>query len=167
VIIDAVVTDTPIFIYISNVTNGSHVGSLVLNNIKLSNVTAAVGVLNGTTVLAGGTTTILAGGTTTIDSWVQGNVYSGTKSTGKLTQGMIQSAAKPQSLLNSDGSIFQRGHPQYETYSVDQFISVKDEGATGDGQTDDTDALNAIMTKLDVFGLCQFNSNSTLFTVLG
>ena len=80
---------------------------------------------------------------------------------------MIQSAAKPQSLLNSDGSIFQRGHPQYETYSVDQFISVKDEGATGDGQTDDTDALNAIMTKVDVFGLCQFNSNSTSFTVLG
>jgi glucan 1,3-beta-glucosidase len=139
-IIDAIVKNTPVFIQNSNATNGTLAGSLVLNNIKLSNVPIAVGLLNGSTVLAGGDTAI--------NSWGQGNVYTGTNSKPKFTQGTIPFAVKPKSLVDSAGRIFQRRHPQYETYAVDQFVSVKDEGAKGDGKTDDTDALNAIMRKV-------------------
>ncbi|KIJ14887.1 glycoside hydrolase family 55 protein, partial [Paxillus involutus ATCC 200175] len=61
-IIDAVVTNTPIFVRSSTASNGTLAGSLVLNNIKLTNVPTAVGVVGGTTVLAGGTTTIASWG---------------------------------------------------------------------------------------------------------
>jgi hypothetical protein len=140
-----VVTNTPIFIRNSQPTDGSLAGSLVLNNIKLSNVPIAVGVLNGATVLSGGNTII--------HSWVQGNVYSGTNSKAKFTQGRIPSVARPTSLIDANGKIFQKSHPQYEHYAVHQFASVKNEGAKGDGKTDDTKALNKIMEKVNVLHL--------------
>lgn len=147
------ITDTPIFIRNSNATHDVLAGSLVLNNIRLSNVPIAVGVLNGTTVLAGGDTTI--------HSWGQGNVYSGTSSKAKFTQGTIPSVAKPNSLIDGAGKIFQKSHPQYEDYSVHQFVSVKDQGAKGDGKTDDTKALNKIMEKVNVLAL----ASDTVLTI--
>ncbi len=50
-IVDAVVVNTPIFIRNSAPSKGTLRGSLVLNNIKLTNVTTAVGVVGGTTVV--------------------------------------------------------------------------------------------------------------------
>ncbi|KAH7929806.1 glycoside hydrolase family 55 protein [Leucogyrophana mollusca] len=137
-IIDAVVTNTPIFIQTSSASNGTLAGSLVLNNIQLNNVPTAVSE-NGTT--------ILEGGTMTIDSWGQGNVYAGTDGNGTFTQGDIYSAYKAPSLLDSSGMIFGKGHPQYINYAVDQIMSVKSQGAVGDGVTDDTDAINAVFSK--------------------
>lgn len=153
------VTDTPIFIRNSNATHGVLAGSLVLNNIKLSNVPIAVGVLNGSTVLAGGNTTI--------HFWAQGNVYSGTDSKAKFTQGTIPSVAKPKSLIDHTGKIFQRSHPQYEDYTVSQFVSVKDKGAKGDGKTDDTEALNKIMERVSALVLTLKTVLTTCFAVLG
>ncbi|KIM87551.1 glycoside hydrolase family 55 protein [Piloderma croceum F 1598] len=155
-IIDAVITDTPIFIRNSNATHGALAGSLVLNNIQLSNVPIAVGVLNGTTVLAGGHTTI--------HSWGQGNVYSGTSSKAKFTQGTIPSVAKPKSLIDGAGKIFQKSHPQYEDYSIHQFVSVKDQGAKGDGKTDDTKALNMIMEKYSGCKIIYFDAGTYIVT---
>ncbi len=51
-IIDAVVTNTPIFVRSSIPSNGHLQGSIVLNNIKLTNVPIAVGVKNGATVVS-------------------------------------------------------------------------------------------------------------------
>ncbi|KAJ7702338.1 exo-beta-1,3-glucanase [Mycena rosella] len=137
-IIDATVTNTPIFVRTSTPSNGKLIGagSLVLNNIKLNNVPTAVGVVGGAVVLAGGTTTIA--------SWGQGNVYHGTNAAGTFTQGTIATPSKPAVLLDSSGKIFGRTHPQYAGYAVSQFISVRDQGAKGDGKTDDTAALKAI-----------------------
>ncbi|KAJ7702300.1 beta-1,3-glucanase [Mycena rosella] len=137
-IIDATVTDTPIFVRSAAPSNGTLVGSLVLNNIHLKNVSTAVGVVNGEDVLAGGSHV-------TIDTWVQGNVYS--NSTGVFTQANIPAPPKPASLLDSTGKIFGKTHPQYAHYHVNQFVSVRDHGATGDGETDDTTAINAILCK--------------------
>ncbi|KAJ7077180.1 pectin lyase fold/virulence factor [Mycena belliarum] len=136
VIIDATVTNTPVFVRTSAASNGVLGGSLVLNNIKLNNVPTAVGVVGGAVVLAGGTTTI--------SSWGQGNVYTGTNSVGRFTQGSIPAPNKPASLLDSSGKIFGKSHPQYGAYAVSQFVSVRDQGAKGDGTTDDTAALKAI-----------------------
>ncbi|EGN96215.1 glycoside hydrolase family 55 protein [Serpula lacrymans var. lacrymans S7.3] len=138
-IIDAVVTDTPIFVQSSEASNGTLAGSLVLNNIQLNNVPTAVGVANGDVVLAGGTMTIA--------SWGQGDVYSGTDPNGNFEQGNIYAAYKDPSLLDSAGRIFGKAHPQYFDYAVDQFITVKSQGAVGDGVTDDTDAINAVLSK--------------------
>ncbi|KAJ7470265.1 exo-beta-1,3-glucanase [Mycena latifolia] len=135
-IIDATVSNTPIFLRTSTASNGKLGGSLVLNNIKLTNVPTAVGVVGGAVVLAGGTTTIT--------SWGQGNVYTGSSGTGTFTQGTIVAPSKPAVLLDSAGRIFGRTHPQYAGYAVSQFVSVRDQGAKGDGKTDDTAALKAI-----------------------
>jgi polygalacturonase len=113
---------------------------LVLNNIKLNNVPTAVGVVGGAVVLTGGTTTIA--------SWAQGNVYKGTNSAATFTKGNIAAPLKPSVLLDSSGRVFGKTHPQYGSYAVSQFVSVKDNGARGDGNTDDTAALNAIFTKV-------------------
>ncbi|KAJ6547053.1 exo-beta-1,3-glucanase [Mycena capillaripes] len=145
-IVDAVVSNTPTFVRSVAPSNGTLVGSLVLNNIQLYNVSTAVGVVGGGA--AGADTVVLPGGSNVnIDSWVQGNVFTGTDPKGVFTQASIPAPPKPSSLLNEAGQIFGRTHPQYADYHVSQFISVRDHGATGDGKTDDTDAIKTILRK--------------------
>ncbi|CCM01933.1 uncharacterized protein FIBRA_04006 [Fibroporia radiculosa] len=134
-IIDAAITDVTYFIQTAEATTSLD-GSIVLNNIQLTNVGTAVGAANGDVVLAGGTFLI--------DSWAQGNVYSGTSGTGTFTQGYINSISRPSSVLASSGWIFEKGHPQYIDYAPSQFMSVKSQGAVGDANTDDTAAIQAV-----------------------
>ncbi|TDL27296.1 exo-beta-1,3-glucanase [Rickenella mellea] len=153
-IIDAVATNTPVFVRTSTASNGSLAGSIVLNNIRLVNVPTAVGVLGGATVLSGGTTTI--------SSWAQGNIYSGTK--GKYVQGPIQTPTKASCLLDSHGNIFGKTHPQYHDFGVDQFVSVKDNGAVGDGVTDDTAAIVNVLKKYAGCKIIFFDHGTYLVT---
>ncbi|KAJ3557789.1 hypothetical protein NM688_g1277 [Phlebia brevispora] len=135
-VIDATVINTPVFIQNSQ-PSSALAGSLVLNNINLQNVPTAVEVANGQSVLAGGTTTI--------QSWAQGNVYTGTSSSLQFQKANVAAPTKPSNLLDSAGRIFGRSHPQYENFAVDQFVSVRSQGAKGDGVTDDTAALQAVL----------------------
>ncbi|KAG9310404.1 glycoside hydrolase family 55 protein [Chiua virens] len=135
-IIDADVTNTPVFVQSSVASSGTLPYSLVLNNIKLTNVRTAVGVADGVTILAGGTRTIV--------SWGQGHVYSGTGGQKTWVQDNIVAANKPSMLLDRAGRIFGKTHPQYVDYAPSQFVSVKSKGAKGDGRTDDTIALQHV-----------------------
>ena len=112
----------------------------MLNNVKLSNVSVAVGVADGAVVLKGGTTTIA--------SWGQGNVFRGTNPSGVFTQGNIPNPNKASSLLDGSGRIVGRTHPQYAAYSASQFVSVRDLGAKGDGVADDTATLVDIFARV-------------------
>ncbi|KZT72230.1 glycoside hydrolase family 55 protein [Daedalea quercina L-15889] len=131
-IIDAAITDVTTFVQFSEDTSSLD-GSLVLNNIALSNVGTAVGTTDGTSYLAGGSYVV--------DTWVQGNVYSGTSSTGTYTRGYITSISKPSVLMGVGDWIFEKSHPQYASYSPSQFMSMRSQGATGDASTDDTEAI--------------------------
>ncbi|KAJ7118715.1 exo-beta-1,3-glucanase [Mycena epipterygia] len=155
-IVDATVSNTPIFVRTSTASNGKLGGSLVLNNIKLTNVPTAVGVVGGAVVLNGGTTTIA--------SWAQGNVYKGTSGTGTFTQGAIAAPVKPAALLDSTGKIFGRTHPQYAAYDVTQFVSVRTQGAKGDGVTDDTAALKAVFAAFSGCKIIFFDAGTYVVT---
>ncbi|KAJ7500847.1 exo-beta-1,3-glucanase [Mycena galericulata] len=153
-IIDATVLNTPIFVQTS-ASSGQLDGSLVLNNIKLTNVPTAIGLFGGAV--------LLAGGTTTITSWGQGNIYIGSNGTGTFTQDYI-ATNKPAALLDSAGNIFGRTHPQYAHYAVNQFVSVRDQGAKGDGITDDTAALQEIFAAFAGCKIIFFDAGTYIVT---
>lgn len=138
-VIDATVINTPIFIRNSQPST-SLAGSLVLNNVNLQNVPTAVGVVGGQVVLAGGSMTIA--------SWGQGNVYKGTSSSSQFVKADIEGPTKAASLLDGSGRIFGKTHPQYASYAASQFVSVKSQGAKGDGKTDDTTALQNVFNQV-------------------
>ncbi|KAA1476062.1 beta-1,3-glucanase [Dentipellis sp. KUC8613] len=151
-IIDAVVTNTPVFVRSSKASTGTLTGSIVLNNIKLNNVPTAVGVVGGAVVLNGGSTTI--------NSWAQGNVYTGTNTNGRFVQDNIANIPKAGVLLDSGGRIVSKGRPAYTDYAVSQFVSVKSQGARGDGNTDDTAALQAVFDKYSGCKIIYFDAGT-------
>ena len=130
-------------------------GSIVLDNIKLTNVPIAVGEATGGIVLEGGTTTIASWAQvsrpTTRSSCgqfttLQGNIYSGTSGDATYVQTNLEAPYKPDVLLEGD-KILSRSKPTYKEYAVSEFSSAKAAGAEGDGSTDDTAALQAWINK--------------------
>ncbi|KAH7380737.1 exo-beta 1,3 glucanase-like protein [Pyrenochaeta sp. MPI-SDFR-AT-0127] len=135
VIIDSEITNCPRFVDMAWKRDSVPIGAgqLTLENIKLNNVPIAV---------MGSGATILNGGTLTIQAWGQGNKYS--PNGPEKYQGSFTPAARPSGLLEN-GKYYSKSKPQYETLSASDFISARRAGATGDGRTDDTTAVqNAI-----------------------
>lgn len=130
--IDSTISNTPIGIATAHDATSQPPtgGSLVIENVVLNNVPIAV---------AGpGNTTSLAGGTTTIAAWGQGHSY--TPNGPNNFESAITPNQRPASLV-SGSEYYERSKPQYEHYPLSSFISARLQGATGNGHTDDTAAL--------------------------
>ncbi|KAF2816299.1 glucan 1,3-beta-glucosidase [Mytilinidion resinicola] len=132
-ILDSTITNTPIGVNTSftqdSIPTGG--GTLVIDNVDFSGVQTAVQDYTGKAILAGGGI---------VKSWAQGQVAGA--ASGRV-QDNLPTPAKPASLLNSQGNVFTKSRPQYENIPSSQFVSLKSKGATGDGATDDTAAIQA------------------------
>ncbi|KAK2747757.1 hypothetical protein FQN57_001787 [Myotisia sp. PD_48] len=79
-------------------------------------------------------------------------------------QTALPQPSKPAVLLDNSGKVFERSKPQYENIPVDKFISVKSAGAKGDGQTDDTKAIQAVLDSAKPDQIVYFDHGAYLIT---
>lgn len=137
VIADSDISNCPVFVDMgwTPSSNPKGSGSLILENINLNNVGAAVKGPDGVK---------LAGGSQKIAAWGQGNQY--TPDGPKKFQGPFQPAARPASLTEGD-RYWTASKPQYERASLGEVISARSLDCRGDGRTDDTAAVQAAINK--------------------
>ncbi|KAJ4406652.1 hypothetical protein N0V82_010075 [Gnomoniopsis sp. IMI 355080] len=136
--LDSKISNTPIGVNTSYVTTQTGTnGTLVLDNVDMTTgVTTAIhDASSGAAVLEGGSV---------VKGFMQGNSYSSGTATA-LQKAATSNSTLPSSLLNSDGTVFTRSKPQYETLPASSFVSVKAGGAKGDGSTDDTAAIQKVL----------------------
>ncbi|ESZ92473.1 glycoside hydrolase family 55 protein [Sclerotinia borealis F-4128] len=136
-LIDSSFTDTDVAIITAynSSSKPEAAGSVILDNISLTNVPVAIQESQNT-VLAG-----KSNGSMTISGWGEGNEYIPNGPT--RFEGSIVTFPRSES-LSPGGTFYARSKPQYEDCPLSEFVSVRTTGATGDGVSDDTFALNAI-----------------------
>ncbi|KIO31552.1 hypothetical protein M407DRAFT_19489 [Tulasnella calospora MUT 4182] len=156
VLLDGDVSDVKTFINTTSPSPPSFSGSVLLDNIKFKNVKD--GFVDDTGV------TRLSGGTKTVRQWAKGRKYYDSVGTPTSVQGSIKAPNKPAQLLDSTGKIFQRGRTDYADYAADQFASVMDAGAKGDGVTDDTKAIQAFIKKYAGCKILYFDAGTYMVT---
>ncbi|KAL1862888.1 hypothetical protein VTK73DRAFT_6581 [Phialemonium thermophilum] len=157
---DSVFKNTPIGVLTSyNPSSTQTNGTLILDNVDMSSgVPAAVSdALTKSTILPGNQK---------VASYVQGRAYGATGGTaGKAVQSPQTAISKPQSLLNkATGKVFTRVRPQYENLPASSFVSVKSKGAKGDGKTDDTAAIQAVLDSATADQVVYFDHGAYLVT---
>ncbi|KAI0813037.1 glycoside hydrolase family 55 protein [Xylaria sp. FL0064] len=133
IILDSSFTGTQVAVktaYTSSTTPDT-AGSLILENVSLTNTPTAV---------QGASGSLLAGGSTTITAWGQGHRY--VSGADRELSGAITANTRPSVLTGTNG-YYSRSKPQYETLSASDIVSARAAGAKGDGTTDDTAALQS------------------------
>jgi len=152
IVIDSKITNTGTGFktaYDSTSVTGYTNGSMILENVVLSGVTTGIQGPHGT---------LLAGGSTTISGWGQGHQY--TPNGPQAFQGPITPNSRPAALL-SGSNYYQKSKPQFEALSTSQILSVRSAGATGNGNTDDTKAVQTALNNAAAAGqLCFFDAGT-------
>ncbi|TMW66275.1 hypothetical protein Poli38472_004040 [Pythium oligandrum] len=138
VIIDSTIKNTPIGVIVNanSDVNPKSSNTLTIDNLVTNNVPKIVATPTGTTLKAG------SGGAVTVAGWIKGRQidYSTGSAVETTVQGDFTPFQKPANLL-TNGKLFERSRPQYESLSASQIVSARAAGARGDGVTDDTAAL--------------------------
>ncbi|KAF2172022.1 glycoside hydrolase family 55 protein [Zasmidium cellare ATCC 36951] len=120
-------------------STGDH--SLVIENFVQGNSVANVVTANGNPVLNNN----VQG-----QAWVWGNAYvPNGPNYGSHQEGTLYNSPRPSVLTPSNGDYLVIEPPSYKEYDLDQFINVKQVSGYpvyGDGNTDDTNNLNAIIS---------------------
>jgi glucan 1,3-beta-glucosidase len=152
-ILDSTITNCPTFVTTAWQSSTLSTGSLILENIALSNVPVAV---------KGASSTVLAGstGTSTIAAWGQGHKY--TPSGPTNFQGSFTPPTRPSALLASGSTkYYTKTKPQYSQSPVASFVSIRSAGAKGDGSTDDTTAIQSALASAAAAGKILFFDQGT------
>jgi glucan 1,3-beta-glucosidase len=124
----------------SNTTNSTTTGddSVVIENLSVKNVPRTV---------VAGNETILTGDVR--GTWVYGNAYTSDSRIGGVhDNGVFYPSSRSPSLLSGNGDYFTAAPPTYQEFDTWQVINVKDVPGLpvyGDGQSDDTANINAIL----------------------
>jgi len=150
VFIDSEINNTPVGV-VTGKTSSSQppsANSLILENVRLRNVQTAVQGPGSTTLLAG------TAGQTTIAAWGQGHAY-GSAGAKPALNGAFTPNARPAGLV-AGTDFYERSKPQYEKEPVTSFVSIRDGGAKGDGVTDDTAKINAVLASAAAAGKIVF-----------
>ena len=161
---DSKFVNTPTAILTSHTLNGDNPatgGTLIVDNVDFSGSSKAIADPSGNVILNGGGK---------VASWGQGHAYTTGGSVTKralpqvAVQGSLRAPNKPGNLLNGQGNIAERSKPQYENVPASAFLSVKDNGARGDGVTDDTAAIQAIFNRASSGQIVYFDHGAYLIT---
>ncbi|KAK3322698.1 pectate lyase superfamily protein-domain-containing protein [Apodospora peruviana] len=158
-VVDSVFKNTPIGVKTAyDPTSPQTNGTLILDNVDMSGVSqAVVDESSGAVILPG---------SQKVGFFVQGRTYGGSSpGAGKAVQTPQTAVQKPAALMDaSSGKVFTRSKPQYENVPASNFVSVKKNGAKGDGKTDDTDAIQAILDKATADQIVYFDHGAYLIT---
>ncbi|KAJ5128084.1 exo-beta-1-3-glucanase [Penicillium atrosanguineum] len=150
ILVDSTITNTPVGLltaFTENVANNVANGSLIIDNSIFTNVPIIVKSTSAGTVLAG------SSGSMTVAGWGEGNSY--TTSGHTRFQGSFTPITRPSALL-SGSNYYVRSKPQYASLAVSSFQSVRSAGATGNGVTDDTSALQNVINSATAAGQVVF-----------
>ena len=113
-------------------------GTLILENVDFTGSESAVIGASGNVLVKGGSK---------VEAWAQGNAMAAGSAQGRV-QGDINNGPEKPAVLQGDNGWFERSKPQYGDVNVSKFVSLKSKGAKGDGNTDDTAAIQAAIDGL-------------------
>ncbi|MCJ1354548.1 MAG: hypothetical protein MMC33_004537 [Icmadophila ericetorum] len=148
ILIDSVMNNVPVGITTAYVpsSNGVASGSVVLENVAITNVPIMIQGPSGTTLQG-------TSGSETFGAWGQGHSY--TPNGPQSLQGGVSPNSRPGSLLSGD-SYYVRSKPQYNNLPLSSFQSTRSSGAAGNGVTDDTYALQMAINNAAAAGAVLF-----------
>jgi hypothetical protein len=129
-------------------------GQILLDNVNFENTPIAVQSVTQQTILEGNQL---------VKSWGQGHVYNPSSSSYTYIQGPLPPPDKAAVLL--DGSKFlEHSRLEYSEYSINKFVTVKSQGAKGDGVTDDTAIIQRIIDTYAATKIIFFDAGAYIHT---
>lgn len=156
--LDSTISNTPIGVNssYSQAQIGTN-GTLIIDNVDMSNnvQTAVHDASSGDVILAG---------MQVVANFVQGNTIRQDGGAIHAVQAQQNQTAKPDSLLNSAGTVFTRSKPLYESLPASSFVSAKAFGLKGDGSTDDTAKMQEFLNSVTTDQVAYFDHGAYIVT---